>query len=248
MKTALIDSDIILHRAAILTEDASVFDAIQLAKDMHIAWWEASRAEGYIPCISSSESFRKDIYPLYKDNRKDRPKPKHLGEVYIWARTRFSPVTYPKWEADDILGFLSTCPTAEETIIVTIDKDLDQVPGWHCNPDKETIYEVSADNADLYRWMQVLSGDTTDGYAGIPGVGIGKARKYLDEIAVGDREAVVKAIYLDKGFDDLYYQQMLKCATIITHSKELECELLSADSTEASSLLTILKLLVQSRQ
>ena len=243
-RVALVDSDIVAYRAAVLTENDSEEAAIQLCRDIHQTWMDAARCDSMVPCLTIGKSYRCNSWPDYKANRKDKPKPKHLAAV----RDSFSSIAlcHSGWEADDVIGYLHTMTWHDcETVIVTVDKDLDQIPGWHCNPDKETVYEVSPDNSALYRWMQVLSGDTTDNYAGIPKIGEKKAHKLLEDVQLSDYESTVRAIYLEKGLDETYLQSMIACATILTYNKDIECELLSPDSTVESTLVPFLRSLPQ---
>lgn len=245
MKVALIDSDIVAYRSAVLTEDLDTPDALDLCERMHDTWMDAAKCDIYVPCLTTSPSFRKAQWPPYKENRKDKPKPKHLASVVEFIKTKSNVLWHTGWEADDILGYVHTTDTGFNTVIVTIDKDLDQIQGAHCNPDKETCYDVDPDDADLYKWMQVLSGDSTDNYPGIPRVGQEKARKILLDVSSGDRESVVKQVYKDKGFDDSYYNSMFCCATIVKHNEVIECELLSQDLSVASTLVPFLQSLKQ---
>lgn len=241
MRIALTDSDIVAYRAAILCEEQDEADCIHLIDRMHDYWQDSAYADMFVPCLSVGKSFRTAWWPDYKANRKDRPKPRHLSAAYAHIRSNPRCMWHTGWEADDVLGFLGTTEIAGfETVIVTIDKDLDQVLGSHCNPDKEICYTVDADDADMYKWMQVLSGDTTDNYPGIPRIGQEKARKLLIDVSSGDRESVVKSVYKDKGFDDTYYTQMLRCAVILTNTEEVECGLLSPDLNVESTLVPFL--------
>jgi len=55
-----------------------------------------------------------------------------------------------------------------ESIIVTEDKDLLQVPGWHYNPNKnDKPFKISEEQGHFLLWKQVITGDKTDN---IPGV------------------------------------------------------------------------------
>lgn len=245
MKTALIDADIIMYRSSILTEDQEQEEAIRLADDMILSWMSAADAEGHLCCLSSQLNFRKVWWPEYKQNRKDKPRPKHLSAVLEHIKSKHPYVVHPEWEADDVIGFLHTHPLCVDTVIVTIDKDLDQIPGRHCNPDKEENYTVLPDDAETYRWCQVLSGDTTDNYPGIRGIGHVKAMKILEDAAPGDYESIVRQVYTEKGHDEAFYNSMLACATIIKFTKEIECDLLSQDTTTEHTLPAILKSLHQ---
>src|SRR5262249_40632645 len=68
-------------------------------------------------------------------------------------------------------------------IIVSADKDMKTIPGEHYDPNKRElgVVTVSRLEADGYHMMQTLTGDTTDGYTGCPGVGPKKAEKILGD-------------------------------------------------------------------
>ncbi|NIR13552.1 MAG: exonuclease, partial [Desulfobacterales bacterium] len=77
----------------------------------------------------------------------------------------------PKLEADDVMGVIST-RSKDKTIIVSEDKDMEQIPGWIFNPNKdEEPRKIGEEQADLKFYIQAASGDPTDNYAGCPGVG-----------------------------------------------------------------------------
>ncbi len=57
------------------------------------------------------------------------------------------------------------------TCIVTIDKDLNQIPGWHYNFVKKDLYEVTPDEGLRYFYQQILMGDLIDNVPGIYGLG-----------------------------------------------------------------------------
>lgn len=247
MRIALIDSDIIAYRSAVLCEEADEIEAIHLSDRMHDYWMDSANADMFIPCLSVGSSFRKLHWPDYKANRKDKPKPRHLSAVFDHIKSNPRVLWHDGLEADDVLGIVGTTPVPGYTyVIVSIDKDLDQIPGHHCNPDKEVCYDVDPDDSDLYKWMQVLSGDSTDNYPGIPRVGQEKARKILAEVSNGDRESVVRSVYKDKGFDDAYFDSMYRCAVIVRNSEEIQCELLSPDMSEESTLVGFLLSIKQS--
>ena len=65
---------------------------------------------------------------------------------------------------------------------LVLDKDLQQIAGKHYNIDKpdQGITEVTSHQATLFFYTQVLTGDTTDGYSGCPGVGPKSAAKILE--------------------------------------------------------------------
>ncbi len=130
------------------------------------------------------------------------------------------------WEADDVMGVLATCGQLECPLIVTIDKDLRQVPGWHWNPDKEQWPTwVTEDQGVLLEHTQWLTGDATDGYAGITkcdasprGMGPKTALKWLTEEGFYGREhftGLSEEAYSDAALDDSYRDAMRTCSKIL---------------------------------
>jgi 5'-3' exonuclease len=79
-------------------------------------------------------------------------------------------------EADDVLGIFAT--RDPKAIICSMDKDMKTIP---CNLWNGTdLLKVSEAEADYFHLHQTLTGDTTDGYPGCPGIGPVKAAKLLD--------------------------------------------------------------------
>jgi len=120
----------------------------------------------------------------------------------------------PGLEGDDILGILATHPKAirGQKIIVSIDKDMKTIPGYVWNPDKddEPIF-YSTEEADYWHLYQTLTGDTTDGYPGLPGCGPKGAEKVLEDPSW---EAVVAA-YEKKGLTEEDALVQARCARIL---------------------------------
>jgi DNA polymerase-1 len=81
-------------------------------------------------------------------------------------------------------------------IAVTIDKDLRTVPGWHWNPDKEEepVY-VEKEDADVFFYLQWMTGDTTDNIPGLWRVGPKKAEKFLANTPRSEWEEQILELY-----------------------------------------------------
>ncbi len=175
-----------------------------------------------ILCYScpSRRYFRHDLLPTYKGNRKDMP-PLALRDLKAWSSIEFNARTKPGLEADDVLGILATHPKLipGEKIVVSVDKDLDQIPGLHLNPRAldEGVYRVNPDYAERLLWTQVLTGDQTDNYSGLPSCGPKSAEKILD-VPAAEYEAAVTAAYLKKGLtvEDMAVQ--VNVARILHHT------------------------------
>ncbi|MBP7962894.1 MAG: DNA polymerase I [Caldilineaceae bacterium] len=108
-------------------------------------------------------------------------------------------VTYPNYEADDVLGTLARRAAADgmDVLILTGDRDMFQLVDEHVQilytsggPNPQTKPYGPADLFDRYELtpeqfidMKALTGDTSDNIPGIPGVGDKTAVKFLKEYA-----------------------------------------------------------------
>lgn len=134
-------------------------------------------ADASVICLSKGETFRHQIYPAYKAGRSR--KPVGTNEVKRWLIEEHGAKFKPGIEADDVMGILATNPRIikGEKIIVSADKDMLTIPGLIYRDGK--VIEISPDEAELNFLTQALTGDTTDGYPGCPGVGPVTARTAL---------------------------------------------------------------------
>lgn len=230
----LIDADILVYTVASAQEVPTEWDedVWTLHSDFAAARLDFShrvselvytlKADDVIMALTTKErNFRKDILPTYKHNRKKVRKPLVWGALREYCTESFVTFIRDGLEGDDCLGILAT-RTADknvEKIVVSIDKDLQTIPGTHYNQGKPElgIYEVSVPMADRFHMMQTLMGDTTDGYGGCPGVGPKTAEKILDAAKEGEWKAVVDA-YAKAGFGEEYALAQARCARILRAS------------------------------
>ncbi len=124
-------------------------------------------------CLSARRCFRHDLYPAYKWNRRNRVKP-HGWEIVRDMLLERGALVLPGLEADDVLGSQAK---PWQDVLVSTDKDLLTVPGRHLNPRTDELREVSEEEADEALFLQALTGDSTDNYPGIPGIGPVKAQR-----------------------------------------------------------------------
>jgi DNA polymerase-1 len=99
---------------------------------------------------------------------------------------------FPPLEGDDLLG-ISTDGVAD--VIVSYDKDLRQIAGAHYNPLTHHWSQVTQAEADHWHLMQTLTGDPTDGFKGVPGIGSAKATKVLEGLTEEDAWTAVVNCY-----------------------------------------------------
>lgn len=161
-------------------------------------WQELTGHSDVVMCLSDYPSFRHSIYQDYKANRIGKRKPLGIRDIRLYVEQTYPTRTMIGLEADDVLGIFATGGQYQDPIIVSIDKDMRTVPcQLLANDAVETIHPVDADRAWM---MQVLTGDTSDNYAGIKGHGPVTAAKTLgDAITLPDLWEKVLAAYKKAG-------------------------------------------------
>jgi len=186
----LIDCDYIVYKCCAATETE-----IDFGEDLIVVTSRFSEAYDYVErelyniandlgCFddsilffSDSINFRKSLDPAYKGHR-NRKKPCGYKRVINKLKEEYNVVVMPTLEADDAMGIYATKEPGH--IICSPDKDMRQIPG--------ELYDLSDGIVTItpeegYRWhlIQTMAGDQTDGYAGVPGIGIKRAAALLDE-------------------------------------------------------------------
>lgn len=154
---------------------------------------------------SGQSNFRIDVATIlpYKGNRPTE-KPHHYQRVRDYlVKFKKAEVVYGM-EADDKLSieqmkdrerwtiqFWSEAKIKEyaETVICSIDKDLDMVPGWHYNWTKDNAkpYFINETKAIQNFYCQLLTGDVVDNILGLYNVGgksalLSTCRSYTSEL------------------------------------------------------------------
>ena len=165
-----------------------------------------------------SRTFRHDLWPDYKANRKDRRAPAGYG-IFLEGLTEYAKRRgwlcggFHNVEDDDVLGICST----DKTVIVSGDKDLLTIPGRHYR-DGELITVTEA-QADAQFFKQALMGDATDGFPGCPGIGeknkIFRSKEWLTAETPAEYWAQVRYQYEKAGFDELHAITMARLARIL---------------------------------
>ena len=137
--------------------------------------------------FSDSKNFRKKIYPDYKGHR-NRKKPCGYRKVITELSNRYEVIKLPTLEADDALGIYATAHPGN--IVCSPDKDLRQIPGKLF--DMKELTTVDPIEGAKWHLIQTLAGDQTDGYSGVPGIGIKRAVALFEETGY-TWQTVVKA-------------------------------------------------------
>lgn len=125
---------------------------------------------------TGNSSFRYDLYPEYKANRKNMEKPYWYDDIRDYLVRKMGAEVCDGIEADDALGIYQT----DKTVICSIDKDLKMIPGWHYNFVTKEKTLVSDIDGWYHFHQQLLTGDMTDNVKGLYGIGPAKAAAILD--------------------------------------------------------------------
>jgi DNA polymerase-1 len=177
---AILDGDIITFRAAFSAEDETEewvanARADKIIDDILVE----TGSDSFEVWLSGQNNFRYSVFPEYKVGRRDTPRPKWEHQVKDHLTKKWFALWSEGCEADDMLGIRAT-ELGDDSIIVTIDKDLKQIPGKHYNFVKKEHFTVSeADGFRFFCW-QLIVGDPTDGIKGILGMGPKKADALLE--------------------------------------------------------------------
>ena len=159
--------------------------------------------------FSDYKNFRKKILPDYKGHR-NRKKPCGYKRVVNQLKTEYEVIIMPELEADDSLGIYATKHPGN--IIVSPDKDMRQIPGKLYNLDE--VFTVSKEEGAKWHLSQTLSGDQTDGYPGVPGIGVKRAATLFNKDGYSWK-TVVKA-FADKDLDESTALINARLARILT--------------------------------
>ena len=193
----IIDGDILCYRVGFACNEETEKVAIRTMADMleELIFIELS-SNIHVGYLTGKDNYRHDIAKTkpYKGNRKDAPRPVHLHSLREYLITAWDFRVANGQEADDAIGIHATL-TRDSSIIVSIDKDLDMIPGHHYNPVKKDHYYVNDKEAIKNFYRQILTGDKVDNVQGLRGIGPKKADKILGDFDtdLAMYEAVLKA-------------------------------------------------------
>ncbi|WP_071459912.1 5'-3' exonuclease [Bacillus massilinigeriensis] len=145
-----------------------------------------------------SKTFRNDLYPHYKANRKEAPI--ELIPQFSLARDIVDAFDIPNiglagFEADDCIGTISrNAPDSTAVLILTGDKDILQLIdhrisvillqkgyGNYTVHNRESLYEEKGIWPEQMVDLKAFMGDTSDNYPGVRGIGEKTAIKLLEQ-------------------------------------------------------------------
>ena len=185
-----------------------------------------------IAADQGSSSYRKEIYPLYKQNRKDKYEQQTEAEraefelffedftsTLELLSEHYPVLRYPGVEADDIAAYIVSKKTKlgiPEIWLMSSDKDWDLLiqPGvgrFSYVTRKETTWENWNDQyscePEQYIHVKCLMGDSGDNVPGVPGVGPKRAQQLVEEY--GTTWDIINSIPLSGRYK--YIQAINEC-------------------------------------
>lgn len=179
-RLAIIDADILVYKIGFASEDVSEEICLgRVTKLVNEIVYQDLQCDDYKAYITGKGNYRNELAVTepYKGNRKDAKRPVHYDAIRTHLQ-RLGAELVEGSEADDAVA---TEATKTGGWIVSIDKDLDQVAGWHYNFVKHEEYYVTEEEGLRNLFTQVLTGDRTDNIIGLKGIGPKKAEKLLQD-------------------------------------------------------------------
>ena len=196
MITALIDADSLCYAIGFSSNDAEEPFAIARLEETMTELCMELDCDDYKGFLTGKGNFR-DVVAVtapYKGQRVSE-KPVHLQALRCHLVTSWGFEVVQGIEADDAVGIAAYAVPEEETIMVHIDKDLNQFRGWHYNYRKKEKYFVTEFEGLTAFYTQILTGDRIDNIIGLKGIGPVKAKRILEECTNENElyQAVLKA-------------------------------------------------------
>lgn len=188
----LIDGDWLCYSVACAVETKNPFDEtaepiiniglgrtiIENKIDNYIDRLDADLVEVHFSC-KREDNWRRDLVPSYKMNRAGKVAPAALLPLIAHTKSIYPYFQEAKLEADDTIGMAATAQKG--MCIVSVDKDFLTIPTNIYNPMKDILKKQTKVNAFKSFIYQVIIGDSSDGFKGIPKAGPKKALAFIAE-------------------------------------------------------------------
>ncbi len=184
----LIDADILCYRIGFACEDESKKVACRtmsnfLTDIIEDLLMDSDDEENEVELyLTGKGNFRFDyaVTAEYKGNRKKNKKPRHLATLRDHLVAEHGALITEGEETDDRIAIRAT-QIGDASITVSLDKDFDQVKGWHYNFVKKDKYYITEEEGLFKFYQQFLTGDSADNIMGVRGIGPVKATKLLED-------------------------------------------------------------------
>lgn len=172
----VIDADQLVYACGFAAEGEPISHVLGNVKTALDKIIKATGATSWTIYISGDYNFRDQLATtqVYKGNRSAR-KPKDYESIREYLILRGAVLAHG-FEADDMVSvelyedFIANDgdPDKCEVIVSSPDKDLNNTPGWHYNPQKDEVFWVTENQAMRHFCYQMLAGDNTDNIKGLP--------------------------------------------------------------------------------
>jgi hypothetical protein len=149
----------------------------------------------------------------YKANR-IKESPKWWDSVKSYLVDRWGAISVDNYEVDDYVA--TTAKLIPGSFIVAIDKDLLHLEGNHYNWKTDTWTSVSAEDAALYFWTDMITGQVGDCIKGIPRKGAAFAKNLFEGLQVSDLGNAVSDAYQKHFGNSDEFEKNFICLTIAT--------------------------------
>ena len=172
MAQLLIDADVLKYRWSF--GDYSFEEVCDKVDGLLETLWNWNGVEGFTLCMGSKLNYRDIIYDGYKAKRPPRPPLYEAVANYVEENYGQYIRRFEYLEADDLVSIMQTAGV-RDTVIVSQDKDLLQIPGKHFRlfQKEGQIVPMTVTEEEGWRmlWSQALSGDDADKIPGCIGSG-----------------------------------------------------------------------------
>lgn len=126
-------------------------------------------------------------------------KPHYYNEIRDHLIKKWNAELVYNEEADDAMSILARqrfLRENQESIMVHIDKDINNTPGKHYNPDKDLLYNITDEDSLNNFYTQFLLGDNVDCIPGVHGIGPVAAKEFFKECYFPEEyEKIIMEIY-----------------------------------------------------
>ena len=160
--------------------------------------------------LSGPDNYRNGVATIkpYKGNRDPAREPVHAPANKEYIRRTYNCITSDGQEADDdmaIAHYAMWEVDPASSVIATIDKDLDMIPGLHYNFVTKESYNVTPEEGTFNFYKQLLTGDSVDNIPGLQGVGpVGAGKILAGSPSLGELDLwrTVSRAYADRHPED----------------------------------------------
>ena len=166
---ALIDGDILLYKLGFGSQDVAgnpirnIQSVLKMVDTTITNILVGSNSNDFTIFLTGEQNFREQLYSEYKANRKNVKRPYYYQVIKDHFINAYYATVIHGIEADDAMGLAQD----DDTIIVSIDKDMKTIPGWHMNLETFQKSQITDYNALVNFYEQIITGDRTDNIPGL---------------------------------------------------------------------------------